>query len=130
MRDIMTEAKCAIVIDFIHFIWALKSRLPILAILVLFYHDQVSYAISIWSPFGVLSLVILLYNVLSPLFNVLPIGFKTYIMNRVAIKYQLHGCGTLSGMYCCLHGKAYRNNDAGQCAILQILLTGHILTSG
>ena len=83
----MMETKCAIVIYVIHFIWALKSRLPIFAILVLFYHDQVSYSISIGSPFGVLTLVILVYNMLSPFFYVLPIGFKSYIVYRVAIKH-------------------------------------------
>ena len=83
----MTEAKCAIVIYVIYGVWALISLGSIFAILVLLYHDFVSYSVSIGDTFGVFAFIILLNDVLSPLFYVLPIGFETYIVYRIAIKH-------------------------------------------
>lgn len=59
-------------------------------------------------PFAIFALVVLEDSMLLSLLDILPVGFEPNIVDRVASVYQLHCCGTISGVNCRVHSEAHR----------------------
>jgi hypothetical protein len=57
------------------------------------------------NAFCVFALVVLDNQALLAFFDVLPVGFETYIVHRIAIEHELGWCSLRGGVDCGTHGE-------------------------
>ena len=106
------ESQCAVVINSHDVIGTPVQGFPVLALLVLQDFYLIPNGIGVRDTLRVLFLVVLNDDFLSSVFNELPIGFETDVVDRVSTKDQLCRRGTHGGMHSGSHRKAKGCQDS------------------
>ena len=120
VRSSVSESDSAIVIDSVDHVGTLVFGFPILAMLVLLNHHSIVEFVLMRFTLRVLILVILLNNLLATLFDILPVRFEAYVVNRIAIEHKLGWRSAHGGMYCGTHREAYSTKDSIPLSIREV----------
>lgn len=107
----VSESDCAIVIDSVDNVGTLILGFPVLALLMLLNHHSIVEFVLMGFTLRVFPLVVLGDNPLATLSYILPVRFKAYVVNRVAIKHKLGWRSAHGGVDCGTHREADSTED-------------------